>query len=853
MWQRFTERARKVVFYAQEEAGRLGENYVSTEHLLLGLVRENDSVAARILDRIGVSLGRIRSEIERQVARGDGRLGQDMQLTPRAKRVIDLAYDEARQLNNNYIGTEHLLLGLIREGEGLAGRVLSKLGVDLDRTRREVMHLQEGGGEGGAGGGSRQATKTRTPTLDEFGRDLTELARNEKLDPVIGRANEIERCIQIISRRMKNNPCLLGEPGVGKTAIAEGLAQRIIMGDIPDFLKDKRVIQLDLAALVAGTKYRGEFEERMKRVMEEMRKAQGEIILFIDELHTLVGAGAAEGAIDASNIMKPALARGELQCIGATTLDEYRKYVERDAALQRRFQAIQVKEPSVDDAIEILKGLRPRYEQHHKVEITNEALDAAARLSDRYISDRFLPDKAIDVIDEAASRVRLRGAMPPQDLRDAKIELNAVQKELNGLPNNRQYEKAYELQGRKRELEERVTELEEGWTETKKDVKQTVDEDEVAAIIFSMTGIPVARLVEAETQKLFRMEEELHKRIIGQHEAIVAISKAVRRSRSGLRDVQRPIGSFIFLGPTGVGKTELARALSSYLFEKDDNLIRIDMSEYMESFAVSRLVGAPPGYVGYDEGGQLSEAVRRNPYSVVLLDEIEKAHPEVYNLLLQIMEDGRLTDSHGRVIDFKNVILIMTSNIGARSIQGEREMGFGRTGEAPKTPEQITRQMDSIKGRITDELKRVFRPEFLNRVDETIIFHPLSQSEINEVVTLMLDRVAKQVAQKGMDFEVTLPAKEYLAREGFDPQYGARPLRRAVQRLVEDPLAEEILLGRFDANDTVLVDLDDDKGIVFRKGAPLGTEGEHSSPAVTASEVAAEVAAMPAEQSVGSN
>ena len=829
MWQRFTERARKVVFYAQEEAGRLGENYVSTEHLLLGLVRENDSVAARILDRIGVSLGRIRSEIERQVARGDGRLGQDMQLTPRAKRVIDLAYDEARQLNNNYIGTEHLLLGLIREGEGLAGRVLSKLGVDLDRTRREVMHLQEGGGEGNTGTGSRtQAAKTRTPTLDEFGRDLTELARNEKLDPVIGRANEIERCIQIISRRMKNNPCLLGEPGVGKTAIAEGLAQRIVMGDIPDFLKDKRVIQLDLAALVAGTKYRGEFEERMKRVMEEMRKAQGEIILFIDELHTLVGAGAAEGAIDASNIMKPALARGELQCIGATTLDEYRKYVERDAALQRRFQAIQVKEPSVDDAIEILKGLRPRYEQHHKVEITNEALDAAARLSDRYISDRFLPDKAIDVIDEAASRVRLRGAMPPQDLRDAKIELNAIQKELNGLPNNRQYEKAYDLQGRKRELEEKVVTLEEGWQETKKDAKQTVDEDEVANIIFSMTGIPVARLVEAETQKLFRMEEELHKRIIGQHEAIVAISKAVRRSRSGLRDIKRPIGSFIFLGPTGVGKTELARALAAYLFEKEDNLIRIDMSEYMESFAVSRLVGAPPGYVGYDEGGQLSEAVRRNPYSVVLLDEIEKAHPEVYNILLQIMEDGRLTDSHGRVIDFKNVILIMTSNIGARSIQGEREMGFGRLDTGPKSAEEISRQMDSIKGRITDELKRVFRPEFLNRVDETIIFHPLSADEINEVVTLMLDRVSKQIAQKGMDFEVTEPAKKFLAREGFDPQYGARPLRRAVQRLVEDPLSEEILLGRFNANDTIVVDHDPERGIIFRSGAPLGLEGEHN-------------------------
>ncbi len=844
MWQRFTERARKVVFYAQEEAGRLGENYVSTEHLLLGLVRENDSVAARILDRIGVSLGRIRSEIERQVARGDGRLGQDMQLTPRAKRVIDLAYDEARQLNNNYIGTEHLLLGLIREGEGLAGRVLSKLGVDLDRTRREVLHLQEGGGEGGVAAAKNQATKTRTPTLDEFGRDLTELARNEKLDPVIGRSNEIERCIQIISRRMKNNPCLLGEPGVGKTAIAEGLAQRIILGDIPDYLKDKRVIQLDLAALVAGTKYRGEFEERMKRVMEEMRKAQGEIILFIDELHTLVGAGAAEGAIDASNIMKPALARGELQCIGATTLDEYRKYVERDAALQRRFQAIQVKEPSVDDAIEILKGLRPRYEQHHKVEITNDALDAAARLSDRYISDRFLPDKAIDVIDEASSRVRLRSAMPPQDLRDAKIELNAVQKELNGLPNNRQYEKAYELQGRKRELEERVTELEEGWSETKKDAKQVVDEDEVAAIIFSMTGIPVSRLVEAETQKLFRMEEELHKRIIGQHEAIVAISKAVRRSRSGLRDIQRPIGSFIFLGPTGVGKTELARALAAYLFEKEESLIRIDMSEYMESFAVSRLVGAPPGYVGYDEGGQLSEAVRRNPYSIVLLDEIEKAHPEVYNILLQIMEDGRLTDSHGRVIDFKNVILIMTSNIGARSIQGEREMGFGRTGAGPKSAEDISRQMDSIKGRITDELKRVFRPEFLNRLDETIIFHPLSSDEILQVVSLMLDRVSKQIAQKGMDFEVTDAAKEFLAREGFDPQYGARPLRRAVQRLIEDPLAEEVLLGKFVANDTVVVDTTEEDGIVFRKGAPLGLEGQAGSLTESAREEPVEAAVV---------
>lgn len=825
MWQRFTERARKVVFYAQEEAGRLGENYVSTEHLLLGLVRENDSVAARILDKIGVSLGRIRSEIERQVVHGDGRLSQDMQLTPRAKRVIDLAYDEARQLNNNYIGTEHLLLGLIREGEGLAGRVLSKLGVDLDRTRREVMHMQEGGAESGAAGAPRQAAKTRTPTLDEFGRDLTELARNEKLDPVIGRASEIERVIQIISRRVKNNPCLLGEPGVGKTAIAEGLAQRIVMGDVPDFLTDKRVVALDLAALVAGTKYRGEFEERMKRVMEEVRKAQGEVILFIDELHTLVGAGAAEGAIDASNIMKPALARGEMQCIGATTLDEYRKYVERDAALQRRFQAIQVREPSVDDAIEILKGLRARYEQHHKVEITNEALDAAARLSDRYISDRFLPDKAIDLIDEAASRVRLRGAMPPQELRDAKIELNVVQKELASLPNNRQYEKAYDLQARRRELEEKVQQLDETWQEARKDAKQTVDEDEVAAIVFSWTGIPVSRLVEAETQKLFRMEDELHKRIIGQHEAIEAISKAVRRSRSGLRDAKRPIGSFIFLGPTGVGKTELARALAQYLFDKEDNLIRIDMSEYMESFAVSRLVGAPPGYVGYDEGGQLSEAVRRNPYSVVLLDEIEKAHPEVYNILLQIMEDGRLTDSRGRVIDFKNVILIMTSNIGARAIQGDREMGFRGVGSTPGVSHH---NMESVRGRITDELKRVFRPEFLNRVDETIIFHALSQDEIKQVVEFMLDRVKKQIEYKGMDFEVTEKAKTVLATEGFDPQYGARPLRRAVQRLVEDPLAEEVLLGKFVATDRIVVDTDDDNKIIFTKGAPLGLDGEPS-------------------------
>ena len=824
MWQRFTERARKVVFFAQEEAGRLGENYVSTEHLLLGLVRENDSVAARILDRMGVSLGRIRSEIERQVTRGDGRLGQDMQLTPRAKRVIDLAYDEARQLNNNYIGTEHLLLGLIREGEGLAGRVLSKLGVDLDRTRREVQSLQEGG-DGTTGGAQPKAR--RTPTLDEFGRDLTQLAREEKLDPVIGRNGEIERVIQIISRRTKNNPCLLGEPGVGKTAIAEGLAQRIVTGDIPEMLRDKRIVALDLAALVAGTKYRGEFEARMKRVMEEVRKATGEVILFIDELHTLVGAGAAEGAIDASNIMKPALARGELQCIGATTMDEYRKYIERDAALQRRFQPIQVREPSIDEAIEILKGLRARYELHHRVEITDEALDAAARLGDRYISDRFLPDKAIDLIDEAASRVRLRGAMPPQDLRQAKLDLQNVQKELASLPTNRQYEKAYELQAQRNTLEEKVRSLDEEWQERRRDIKQKVDEDEVAQIVFSWTGIPVSRLVEAETQKLLRMEEELHGRIIGQDEAVVAVARALRRSRSGLKDPSRPMGSFIFLGPTGVGKTELARALTQLLMEKEERLIRIDMSEYMERFAVSRLVGAPPGYVGYEEGGQLTEAVRRNPFSVVLLDEIEKAHPEVFNILLQIMEDGRLTDSQGRVVDFKNVILIMTSNVGARQIQGDREMGFNRT--ASRTGEGV-RNYESMKNRVQDELKRVFRPEFLNRVDETIVFHPLNEDEILQIVDLMLTRIRKQLTQQGMTLEITQAAKELLAKEGYDPTYGARPLRRAIQRLIEDPLSEDVLLGKFVAGDTIRLEADvETNKIAFSKAAPLGLDSEPSS------------------------
>jgi ATP-dependent Clp protease ATP-binding subunit ClpC len=821
MWQRFTERARRVVFFAQEEAGRLGENYVSTEHLLLGLVRENDSVAARILDRMGVSLGRIRSEIERQVTRGDGRLGQDMQLTPRAKRVIDLAYDEARQLSNNYIGTEHLLLGLIREGEGLAGRVLAKLGVELERTRREVMALQDN--DSGMPASQKQAGRSRTPTLDEFGRDYTELARNDKLDPVVGRHTEIERVIQILSRRTKNNPVLLGEPGVGKTAIAEGLAQRMVAGDIPDTLKDKRIVSLDLASLVAGTKYRGEFEERMKRVMEEVRKAQGEIVLFIDELHTLVGAGAAEGAIDASNIMKPALARGELQCIGATTLDEFRKYIERDAALQRRFQPVKVSEPTPEEAVEILKGLRERYEQHHRVKITDGALVAASQLADRYITDRFLPDKAIDLIDEAASRVRLQYALPPAELRQAKAKLAEVQKEINAFAQKNMYDAGEtDLQEVETGLRQQIEDLELEWNSKRESMARVVTEDEVAQIVQSWTGIPVSRLVEAETQKLLRMEEELHKRIIGQHEAIVAVSKAVRRARSGMKDPKRPMGTFIFMGPTGTGKTELARALAHFLFDSENNLIRIDMSEYSERFNVSRLVGAPPGYVGYEEGGQLTEAVRRNPYSVVLLDEIEKAHPEVFNILLQVAEDGRLTDSQGRVVDFKNTVIIMTSNIGASRINPERGLGIRSDGE--RRGEDV-KAFEAMKNRVMDEVKKTFRPEFLNRIDELIVFQPLNRDEIFQIVDLMLARVNKQIKTQDMTLEVTMEVKEKLAAEGFDPTLGARPLRRAVQRLIEDPLAEEVLRGTFRQGDTILGYMDEGS-VMFRvkaidEGMPL--------------------------------
>jgi len=815
MWQRFTERARKVVFYAQEEAQKFGEGYVSTEHLLLGLVRESDSVAARVLEKLGVSLNRIRAEVEKQLPRGDARPSQDMTLTPRAKRVIDLAYDEARNLNNNYIGTEHLLLGLIREGDGLAGRVLAKLGVELEKARKEVMALQDNETQTKSGGRTPSSSppgSTKTQTLDEFGRDLTELAREGRLDPVVGRQLEIERVMQILCRRTKNNPCLIGEPGVGKTAIAEGLALRIVSGDIPDLLRNKRIVALDLAGLVAGTKYRGEFEERMKKVMEEVRKSEGQVVLFIDELHTLVGAGAAEGAIDASNIMKPALARGELQCIGATTQDEFRKYIERDAALERRFQAVKVKEPSEEEAIDIMKGLRERYEAHHQVEITDDAIIAAVTLSQRYISDRSLPDKAIDLVDEAASRVRLQQSLPPIDVRQDRAKLSKLRSEVEHLEKrNANEEQLAKLQMERDNLEASVQRREEEWQNTPKP-EPIVGESEIASIVQSWTGIPVTKLVEAESQKLLRMENDIHERIVGQHDAVVAVSRAIRRARSGLKDPKRPMGSFIFLGPTGVGKTELAKALAGYLYEKETSMVRIDMSEYMERFAVSRLLGAPPGYVGYDEGGQLTEQVRRNPYCVVLLDEIEKAHPEVFNILLQVMEDGQLTDSQGRTVDFRNTIIIMTSNVGVRPIEQDKPLGLRDIKMDLNDPKTY----ETMKNKMVEEMRKLFRPEFLNRVDEVIVFQHLKREEILEIAELYLKRVNQQAVSMGITIQLSDAVKNMLVEQGYDANLGARPLRRAVQRFIEDPLSEELLLGRFQHGDLVMADLVDGT-IIFRR------------------------------------
>ncbi len=804
MWEPFTERARRSIVLAQEEAQRLGNNYIGTEHILLGIISEGESLAAKVLETLGVNLAKVRQEVEAIVGRGGQTVQQEMVFTPRAKRVIELAFEEARQLNHNYIGTEHLLLGLIREGEGVAARVLTNLGVDPAKVRVQTTSLL-----GAEGQPAQPKGKSKTPTLDAYGRDLTTLARENKLDPVIGRANEIERVIQILSRRTKNNPALIGEPGVGKTAIAEGLAQRVIKGDIPEPLRDRRVITLDLAGLVAGTKYRGEFEERMKRVMDEIRGASGEIILFIDELHTLVGAGAAEGAIDASNIIKPALARGELQCIGATTLNEFRKHIEKDSALERRFQPVMVGEPSVEETIEILKGLRDRYEAHHKVQITDEALAAAAKLSDRYISDRFLPDKAVDLIDEASSRVRLQATLPPKEIRDVENEIRKVKGEKEAVVKLQEFEKAAAIRDREEKLRLEKQRLETEWQERKLqgDRVLKVTEDDVAHIVSSWTRIPVSRLAQAETAKLLSMKDQLHERVIGQDPAVEVVTRAIRRSRAGLKNPKRPIGSFIFLGPTGVGKTEVARSLAEYLFDDAESMIRIDMSEYMEKYAVSRLVGAPPGYVGYEEGGQLTEAVRRRPYAVVLLDEIEKAHPDVFNLLLQVLEDGRLTDSAGRVVDFKNTVIIMTSNVGATGMATTSEIGFRPQKDSGVTDQQAYERM---RTKVLDEVKHTFRPEFLNRVDEVVVFHQLSRPEIEQIVGLEMAKVIREIEAQDMHLEVTEDAKALLARKGWDPQFGARPLRRAIQREVEDELSEELIKGNFTSGDYILAEVDPD-------------------------------------------
>ncbi len=818
MFERFTERARRVIILAQEEAKRLNHSAVGTEHILLGIIREGEGVASKVLESLNISPERVRAEIEGAIGRGERAPHEEVAFTPRAKKVLELALDEARRLGHNYIGTEHLLLGLIREGEGVAARVLEAMGADLDRVRAQVVYLL---GEEGTTSYTKQASKT--PTLDEFGRDLTKLARDSKLDPVIGREREIERVIQVLSRRTKNNPALIGEPGVGKTAITEGLAQRIVRGDVPEVLRHKRVVQLDLAALVAGTKYRGEFEERMKKVMEEIRKAQGEVILFVDELHTLVGAGAAEGAIDASNILKPALARGELQCIGATTLDEYRKYVERDAALERRFQPILVSEPTVEQSIEILRGLRDRYEAHHGVSISDEALVAAATLADKYISDRFLPDKAIDLMDEASSKIRLQASFLPQEVRQAMERVERVKREKEDASKAQDFERAAQLRDRERVLRQKLEELEGSVKRDKgRGSLNTVTGEDIADIVSAWTGIPVTRLVEEETQKLLRMEDTIHERIVGQEEAVRAVAKAVRRARAGLKDPRRPIGSFIFLGPTGVGKTELARALAEFLFGDDGALVRIDMSEYSERHTVSRLVGSPPGYVGYEEGGQLTEAVRRRPFSVVLFDEIEKAHPEIFNVLLQILDDGRLTDAQGRTIDFKNSVIIMTSNVGAPQLDKNVGMGFRAAGADESVDRE--RAYQRMRDQVMEELRRTFRPEFLNRLDEVIVFRPLTTEQIKEIVGVLIERVRHELRGQNMDLDVTEAAKDVLAREGYDPTFGARPLRRAIQRLVEDPLSDGLLRGQFHAGDTVVVNAVDNAIVFERKLEPALAE-----------------------------
>ncbi len=817
MFNRFTERARKVILLAKEEAKRFNHDYIGTEHILLGLIREGEGVAAAVLQNLGLSSDQIRLEVEKLVQLGPSTIvSGDIPFTPKAKKVIELAMDEARNLGHNYIGTEHLLLGLIREGEGIAAQVLVNLGLDLGKVRQEVMELLGSTAPGGYGVGGSPPAKTKTPALDAFGRDLTQLAREGKLDPVIGRKNEIERVVQILSRRTKNNPVLLGEAGVGKTAIVEGLAQQIVHGEVPEMLKDKRVIILDLALMVAGTKYRGQFEERIKSVMDEIKRSEN-VTIFIDELHTLVGAGGAEGAIDASNILKPALARGEIQCIGATTLDEYRKYIEKDAALERRFQTIVVEPPTVEETIEILKGLRDRYEAHHKVKYSDAALEAAARLSDRYISGRFLPDKAVDLMDESGSRARLSVLMAPPNLKQIEERIEQLRREKEASVKGQDFEKAAALRDQERETRAELERMKRDWARTKAETQPVITVEDIAHIVSKWTGIPLFRLEEKEGQKLLRMEEEVHKRVVGQDEAIQAIANAIRRSRAGLKDPRRPIGSFIFLGPTGVGKTLLARALAEFLFGDEEAIIQVDMSEYMEKFNVSRLVGAPPGYVGYEEGGQLTEKVRRRPYSVVLLDELEKAHPDVFNLLLQVLEEGRLTDSFGRKVDFKNTVLIMTSNIGTELLRKQGSLGF----RAPK--EDVTYQ--DMKTQLLDEMKKVFKPEFLNRVDDTIVFRPLNREDLQKIVEIEIEEVQARVREQGIAIEISPVAKEFLIEKGFDPVYGARPLKRTIARYLEDTLAQEIIAGHLKEGSSILVDLDPEKKdhLIFRSTAPAAS------------------------------
>lgn len=813
MMGKFTKRAQEALQASQQAAAELGHGYVGTEHLLLGLIRGGDSVAARALKNQGISEHDIIEKLKAVIGVSEVAISEPQDFTPRAKRIIEMSLREALKMGTGYIGTEHLLLALLRESDSIAVKLLISLDVSPQKIYEDIMSMLGEGDKGQdgmpMGKQSRKSGKTDTPTLDQFSRDLTVMASEQKFDPIIGRDKEIERVIQVLSRRTKNNPCLVGEPGVGKTAIAEGLAQKIVEGNIPEILKDKRVVSLDLSAMVAGSKYRGEFEDRIKKALDEIRAA-GNVILFIDELHTIIGAGAAEGAIDASNILKPSLARGEIQVIGATTLDEYRKHIEKDAALERRFQPIKVEQPTEEEAIEILKGLRDKYEAHHQVHITDEAIVAAVKLSSRYITDRFLPDKAIDLVDEAASRVRLRTFTAPPNVKELEQKLEELEKEKESAIKTEEFEKAGEIKKKQNEIRQLLEQEKNEWQTKHSKSTQVVTEEEIADIVSSWTGIPVKRLAEEESERLKNMEEILHKRVVGQKQAVEAVSKAIRRGRVGLKDPKRPIGSFLFLGPTGVGKTELTKALAEALFGDENAMIRIDMSEYMEKHSVSKLIGSPPGYVGYDEGGQLSEKVRRKPYSVVLFDEIEKAHPDVFNILLQVLDDGHITDSQGRRIDFKNTVVIMTSNIGARNIIAPKRLGFTSTDNEAKNYEDM-------KKNVMDEVKRLFRPEFINRIDEMIVFHPLTQEDIKEIVSIMVSQLAKRIKENmGITIEISDAAKEYLAKEGFDQAYGARPLRRAIQSKIEDRLAEEILDGNIKEGDHVRIEFENDK-LTFNK------------------------------------